>query len=123
MTKCEYCGHEFHNLTMRRDCPRCGRLLNAEREDASKQDDGPDIAGFVVGYATGIPISPSHGISGAAMLGAALHSSQSQSQSAPEPAAGTIEHENHDTTTPDSSGTGESSGGSDGGVSSGGGGE
>lgn len=44
-----------------------------------RHDDGFDAAGFAVGMATGIPLSPVHGFSTGAMLGAALHSEPQQS--------------------------------------------
>lgn len=74
MTRCPHCNHEFHNVMVRQDCPKCGGDLKTKL-DQRKPDDGIDVAGFAVGYASGMPISPSHGISGAALLGAALHSS------------------------------------------------
>lgn len=87
MTKCEYCGHKFHNVLLRVDCPKCKNNLRrpAETTVSNRSDDGPDLAGFALGYATGIPISPRHGVSGAAMMGAMLHNSQTQAAPPPSP--------------------------------------
>lgn len=73
-TKCAHCGHTFHNALRRRTCPRCGGSLAANTSAPKPVDDsGFDVAGFAVGLASGLPISPAHGISTGAMLGAALH--------------------------------------------------
>jgi len=91
MTKCQHCDYEFSNvLRLKRRCPRCGADLKghpASPPPAERKDDaGLDVAGFAIGYATGIPISPSHGVSGAALVGAALHSSGHTAHAAtPEP--------------------------------------
>ena len=40
------------------------------------RNDDFDATGFAIGIATGVPLSPSHGFSTGALLGAALHSDQ-----------------------------------------------
>jgi uncharacterized membrane protein YgcG len=49
-----------------------------------RDDDDFDAAGFAIGMATGVPLSPSKGISTGSMLGAALHSDPSRAE-APRP--------------------------------------
>jgi hypothetical protein len=44
----------------------------------SREDDSFDAAGFAIGMATGVPLSPTHGFSTGALLGAALHPSPAQ---------------------------------------------
>lgn len=91
MTRCENCGHEFHNVLLRMDCPNCHRLL--KHPDKIRQDDngGFDATGFAVGMATGVPLSPTHGVSVGSMLGAALHSDPARSEPEPAPAMETNE--------------------------------
>lgn len=52
-------------------------------ETARSSDPGIDILGFLIGYATGIPISPTHGISGLSIAGALMHPSPAASDPAP----------------------------------------
>jgi hypothetical protein len=58
-------------------------LRPVERPVASSKpvDEGFDSTGFAVGMMTGIPLSPAHGFSTGAMLGAALHSEPERSHS------------------------------------------
>ena len=91
-TTCEYCDHRFTNLFMRRMCPKCGMSLRKPADpymDASTprkdQDDGFDGTGFAIGMMTGIPLSPTRGISVGSMIGAALHSDPAHSSPAPTP--------------------------------------
>lgn len=54
----------------------------------SHRDNGFDATGFMFGFATGVPISPSYGISTGAMIGAAMHQSPaaaSPARSDPDP--------------------------------------
>ena len=52
----------------------------------ASRDDGFDSMGFLIGLTTGIPIGPG-GISGEAIIGAALHSAETPSYSDPTPSA------------------------------------
>lgn len=70
MTRCESCGHEFHNVLRKTHCPNCGQALKKEPDDEAF-----DATGFAFGLATGVPLSPTYGFSTGAMLGAALHPS------------------------------------------------
>lgn len=84
MTKCVNCGHEFHNIMLRQDCPKCGKNLKTVEDKPTEE--GFDSLGFAFGMATGVPISPTHGFSVGSMLGAALHSNPSQASTpTPEP--------------------------------------
>lgn len=114
-TRCKECGHEFINITLRRDCPRCGTPLAPAAASASPGggtgtvDEGFDATGFAVGMMTGVPLSPTHGVSVGAILGAALHSDPAPSTPAPscDPTPSTPDTSSYD--------SGSSSGGSFGG--------
>ena len=116
MKTCQVCGRQFS--IFRIHCPHC---KNVQVVETSKRnaDDGVDVAGFAVGYATGIPLSPTQGLSNAAMLGAALHSSEHHETPAP-----TESHHVVPDSSPsyDSSSSSSSSSSFDSGGSSGGGG-
>jgi len=91
-TRCEYCAYEFTNWLGRRNCPHCNRPLKRPAEDytlgrsqASARDDGFDSSGFAIGMITGVPISPSHGISTGSLIGAALHTDPARSEPVPDP--------------------------------------
>jgi hypothetical protein len=47
-----------------------------------KENDEFDSAGFAVGMLTGVPLSPTHGFSTGAMLGAVLHTDSNTDQGA-----------------------------------------
>jgi predicted nucleic acid-binding Zn-ribbon protein len=87
MTRCENCGHQFHNVLMRIDCPNCHRLLKEPNKPRQESDSGFDATGFAVGMATGVPLSPTHGVSVGSMIGAAMHSEPARSEEAPAPSA------------------------------------
>jgi hypothetical protein len=59
------------------------RSASLPSSKSSDVDDGFDAAGFAVGLATGVPLSPTHGFSTGAMLGAALHSDPTPAASEP----------------------------------------
>jgi len=137
-TRCNHCDYEFHNLLLRKDCPNCGKLLKepkaaAQAEEKRKEDDDPDVMGFAMGYTTGIPFSPTHGISAASIIGAALHSNPSHAEEAPksEPASfvggggdsgGSGASVSYDSGSSGGSDSGSSGGGDSGGGGGGGGG-
>jgi hypothetical protein len=77
MRKCAECGRR---LWLRRECS-CRQAQRA----VSSSDDGCDTTGFMVGLMTGVPLSPTHGISAGALLGAALHSSDAPAKCDPPP--------------------------------------
>lgn len=110
MTKCEYCGHEFHNFLLREDCPKCKNSLrrpsDTQTASSSETDEGFDAMGFMLGMATGVPLSPTHGISVGSMLGAAMHNSSASAQELPS-------SESHSTPAPDTSSSNSDSGSSD----------
>jgi hypothetical protein len=88
MTRCEQCGFEFRNFFLRSHCPKCNKLLKRPQQSYTQpaglygspvsvrthSDDSFDSTGFAVGMMTGVPMSPTHGVSVGSMLGAALHS-------------------------------------------------
>jgi hypothetical protein len=72
---------------MRIDCPNCHRLLKEPNKPRQESDSGFDATGFAVGMATGVPLSPTHGVSVGSMIGAAMHSEPARSEEAPAPSA------------------------------------
>lgn len=84
----------------------------------SRDDDGFDEIGFLMGIATGIPISPSHGISAGSIAGAMLHSEPARSEPEPEPSYS--EPASHDSGSSSDSYSSSSDSSSDSGGSSGG---
>lgn len=134
MTRCEACGHEFHNVMLREDCPKCHARLSpspaaANPRQPDRADDGFDTTGMMFGMLTGVPLSPTHGISTGSILGAAMHSSSTPA-SVPEPSASvsspspdlseSSSHSSSDSYSSSSSDSGSSSSSSDSGSSSGG---
>lgn len=94
MTKCQSCGHEFINFWRRKECPSCGQQLvrssggySPATASTTQQDEGFDGAGFAIGMATGIPLSPTRGFSTGALIGSMLHSNPAHSTPAPTPEA------------------------------------
>lgn len=92
MTRCENCGHDFYAF-LRKRCPRCGAGIGAAPAASpvnsalsARDDDGFDHTGFAIGMMTGIPLSPSRGVSIGAALGAALHTDPARSHHVPDPA-------------------------------------
>lgn len=90
----------------------------AVRNDSD--DDGFDTLGFLIGFSTGVPISPSRGISAGSIAGAILHEpdpapaarASEQSYSAPEPAPSTPSYESSSSSSYDSSSSSDSGGSS-----------
>ncbi len=62
MKRCPTCNKL---LLLRTKCPNCVR--------AKDDSDDFDVVGFATGMMTGVPLSPTHGFSSGALLGAALH--------------------------------------------------
>jgi hypothetical protein len=95
--KCPQCGSA--NFFVRKQCRQCGTNLKPSPRDSASPtqptDDGFDTLGFAIGMATGVPLSPAHGFSTGALLGAALHSDPAAAQhhviDDPTPAAPTPE--------------------------------
>lgn len=75
MKTCPNCKER--NSFWRVHCVACKHALKPTPEERATKpadvDDGFDSLGFAIGMATGLPLSPSHGLSIGSMLGAALH--------------------------------------------------
>jgi hypothetical protein len=88
MKKCPECGTE--NSFWRVHCSKCQHALKPTPEERATKpadvDDGFDAMGFAIGVATGVPLSPTRGLSVGALLGAALHSDGSHAKPADDPA-------------------------------------
>lgn len=130
-TICEYCSHQFTNVLLRQTCPKCGQMLRrpadtytSNNTQASRADDGFDVGGFAFGMATGVPLSPTHGVSVGSILGASMHSSPAPAAPAPDPAPSysspSPSYSSHESSSSYDSGSSSSS--SDGGGGGGGGG-
>jgi hypothetical protein len=76
MFKCPNCRR---TTLFRSRCLHCQRPRDnsapAEASASPPADSGFDMAGFAVGMATGLPISPVHGFSMGAVIGASMHQS------------------------------------------------
>lgn len=74
MTRCENCQHEFHNVMLRLDCPKCGKPLTRLVGGGRVEDPDP-MEGFALGVATGAAFG-----SPGALLGSTLHTAMEQAQ-------------------------------------------
>lgn len=90
----------------------------AKRAEVVNSDPGFDTAGFAFGLATGMPISPSHGVSSGSVLGASMHSSPAEPSYTPPSTS--AQESSHDSGSSSDSGSSGSSGGDGGGGGGGG---
>lgn len=63
--------------------PSVSRPKSAAAAQTGHDDEGFDSAGYIMGVATGIPVSPSRGISAESIIGASIHNSSSTTHTAP----------------------------------------